>query len=64
MRKLLLLSLTFSVVLPALAQDDEARIKAAVEDRYMEWIAAANKKDAEALTNLYDENSILMPEEE
>jgi ketosteroid isomerase-like protein len=30
----------------------------------MEWIAAANKKDAEALTNLYDENSILMPEEE
>ena len=43
MRKLLLLSLTFSVVLPALAQDDEARIKAAVEDRYMDWIAAANK---------------------
>jgi hypothetical protein len=61
MRKLLLLSLNFLVVLPALAQDNEAKIKSAVEDRYKEWIAAANKKDAAALTNLYDENAVLMP---
>jgi len=50
---------------PVLASDDEeARIKTAVEDRYKEWIAAANKKDATALTNLYDENAVLMPKEE
>jgi ketosteroid isomerase-like protein len=30
-----------------------------VEDRYKEWFAAANK-DAEALTNLYDEHPVLM----
>jgi uncharacterized protein (TIGR02246 family) len=49
----------------ALANDhDEARIKAAVEDRYQEWLSAANKKDATALTNLYDENAVLMPKAE
>src|SRR5215467_5920242 len=64
MRKLLLLSLTFLVVLPALAQDNEARIKAAVEARYKEWLAAANKKDAAALTDLYDENAVLLPKQE
>jgi ketosteroid isomerase-like protein len=64
MRKLLSLTLMFLVVLPALANDNEAKIKAAVEDRYKEWIAAANKKDAAALTNLYDENAVLMPKEE
>ena len=62
MRKLLLLMSLF--VLPALAQDNEAKIKATVENRYHEWIAAANKKDAAALTNLYDENAVLMPKEE
>ena len=35
-----------------------------VEGRYKEWIAAANQKDAEALTSLYDENAVLMPKEE
>ena len=64
MRKLLSLTLVFLVVLPALAKDDEANIRAAVEDRYKEWIAAANKKDAAALTDLYDENAVLMPKEE
>ena len=63
MRKLFCLMLLLSV--PVLASDDEeARIKTAVEDRYKEWIAAANKKDAAALTNLYDENAVLMPKEE
>jgi uncharacterized protein (TIGR02246 family) len=50
---------------PMLASDDEeARIKAVVEDRYKEWLAAANKKDAAALTNLYDENAVLLPKQE
>jgi ketosteroid isomerase-like protein len=50
---------------PVLANDnEEARIKAAVEDRYKEWIAAANKKDVSAMTSLYDENAVLMPKSE
>lgn len=65
MRKLFLFTLMLLLSVPVLANDDEeARIKAAVEDRYKEWIAAANKKDAAALTNLYDENAVLMPKEE
>jgi ketosteroid isomerase-like protein len=64
MRKPLLLSLMLLVVLPALANENEAEIKATVENRYKEWIAAANKKDALVLTNLYDENAVLMPKEE
>src|SRR5207244_9616054 len=64
MRKPLFLWLMFLLLVPALAQDNEVKIKAAVEDRYKEWIAAANKKDAAALTNLYDENAVLMPKEE
>jgi uncharacterized protein (TIGR02246 family) len=65
MRKLFLLTLVLLLSVPVLANDDEeAKIKAAVEDRYKEWIAAANKKDAAALTNLYDENAVLMPKEE
>jgi len=64
MSKLLSLTLMFLVVLPVFAQNNEANIKAAVEDRYKEWLAAANKKDAVALTNLYDENAVLMPKEE
>jgi conserved hypothetical protein len=50
---------------PVLANDNEdARIKAAVEDRYKDWLAAANKKDLSAMTDLYDENAVLMPKEE
>jgi uncharacterized protein (TIGR02246 family) len=64
MSKLLSLTLMLLVVLPVFAQNNEANIKAAVEDRYKEWLAAANKKDAVALTNLYDENALLMPKEE
>lgn len=62
MRKLFVLM--FLVVLPALAQDNEAEIKAAVQDRYKEWLAAANKKDVSVMTNLYDENAVLMPKSE
>ncbi|MGA7274090.1 MAG: DUF4440 domain-containing protein [Candidatus Udaeobacter sp.] len=64
MRNLLLLTLMLLVVLPALANENEADIKATVENRYIDWIAAANKKDAVELTNLYDENAVLMPKEE
>ena len=64
MSKLLSLTLMFLVVLPVFAQNNEAYIKAEVEDRYKEWLAAANKKDAVALTNLYDEDAVLMPKEE
>jgi uncharacterized protein (TIGR02246 family) len=63
MRKLLWLTLMFLAV-PALATDSEANIKAAVENQYKEWLAAANKKDAVALMNLYDENAVLMPPRE
>lgn len=63
MHKLFCLMLLLSV--PILASDDEeARIKAVVEDRYKEWLAAANKKDTAALTNLYDENAVLLPKQE
>ena len=63
MRKLFCLMLLLSV--PVLANnDEEARIKAAVEARYKEWLAAANKKDAAALTDLYDENAVLLPKQE
>ena len=61
MRNLLLLTLMLLVVSPAVANESEAEIKTTVENRYKEWIAAANKKDAVALTNLYDENAVLMP---
>src|SRR5689334_16787586 len=64
MRKLILLSLLFVIVLPAFAADNEAKVKAAVEDRYKEWVAAANKKDLAMMTNLYDENAVLMPKSE
>jgi ketosteroid isomerase-like protein len=51
-------------VLPALAQDNEAAVKATVENRYQEWLAAENKKDVLAITDLYDENAVLMPKSE
>ena len=65
MRKLFLLTLMLLLSVPVLAKDDEeAKVKATVEDRYKEWLAAANKKVAAALTNLYYENAVLMPKEE
>jgi ketosteroid isomerase-like protein len=64
MRKPVSLALMFLAVLPVLARDDEAKIKATVEDRYQEWLAAENKKDAEMLTSFYDENAVLMPSKE
>jgi ketosteroid isomerase-like protein len=64
MRKFLCLALVPCVALPAIAREDESKIKAAVEDRYKEWLAAENKKDAEMLTNFYDENAVLMPSKE
>src|SRR5262249_38795628 len=44
--------------------NDEAKIKEAVENRYQQSIAAANKKDTAAMTNLYDDNAVLMPQSE
>jgi ketosteroid isomerase-like protein len=64
MRKAVSLALMLLAVLPVLAKDDEAKIKATVEARYQEWLAAENKKDAEMLTNFYDENAVLMPSKE
>ena len=49
---------------PAMAQEEEGKIKAAVEDRYKEWLAAANKKNAAAMIGLYDENAVFMPKSE
>jgi len=64
MRKCVVLTLVFLAVVPVLAKDDEAKIKAAVTESYQRWIAAENKKDAEAITDLYDENAVLMPKQE
>jgi uncharacterized protein (TIGR02246 family) len=66
MHKVLLLTPMFLLSVPALANDDNevAKIKAAVENRYQEWLAAENKKDPTAITNLYDENAVLMPKAE
>ena len=63
-RKCLVLTLVFLAVVPVLAKDEEAKIKAAVTERYQQWIEAENKKDAEAITSLYDENAVLMPKQE
>jgi uncharacterized protein (TIGR02246 family) len=54
----------FLFSLPAFAQNNEAKIKAAVENRYQDWLAAANKKDAAEMTNLYDDNAVLLPKSE
>ena len=64
MRKLFLLTFMLLLSVPAMAQEEEDKIKAAVEDRYKEWLAAANKKDAAAMIDLYDENAVLMPKSE
>ena len=64
MRKLLSLILVLIATLPGLAKPDDAKIRTVVGDRYKEWIAAASRKDAEALTNLYDEDAVLLPKEE
>ena len=65
MRKLLLLPLMLLLSVPVLANDnDEAKIKAAVENRYRDWLAAENKKDAATTTDLYDENAVLLPKQE
>jgi len=58
------LTFLFLAVVPVLAKDNEATIKVAVTERYRQWIAAENKKDAEAITDLYDENAVLMPKQE
>src|SRR6476646_3730341 len=65
MPKPILVTMMFILCAAVLAQDnEEARVKAAVEDRYRESIAAANKKDTAAMTNLYDDNAVLMPQSE
>jgi uncharacterized protein (TIGR02246 family) len=64
MHKYAVLTLVFLAVVPVLAKDDEAKVKAAVTDRYQQWIAAENKKDAEAIIDLYDKDAVLMPKQE
>ncbi len=65
MRKLFLLTFMLLLSVPVRASDnEEAKIKAIVEDRYKEWLAAANKKDVAAMTSLYDENAVLLPKSE
>ncbi len=65
MRKLLLLTLMLLLAVPVLANDnDEAKLKSAVQNRYQDWLAAANKKDVSAMMNLYDDNAVLMPKSE
>ena len=64
MRKSVVLTLVFLAGVPVLAKDDEAKITAAVTERYQQWIGAENKKDAAAITDLYDENAVLMPKQE
>lgn len=65
MHKLILPTLIFILSLPAFAQDnEETKVKTAVEGRYQESIAAENKKDIAAMTNLYDDNAVLMPQSE
>ena len=64
MRKLFLLALISLLAVPALAKDNEDQIKATVESRYQEWLTAENKKDVSAVTELYDENAVLMPKSE
>jgi hypothetical protein len=52
------------LALPVLANDEEAKIKTAVEDRYKEVLAAINKKDAAALTDVIEEQDQLKPHKE
>ena len=55
--------LFFLLAVSGFAQD-EASIKSAVESRYQDWLAAANKKDAVAMLDLYDDNAVLLPKSE
>ena len=66
MRTSLFLLILIFPALSALTQtdDNEAKIKAAVEDRYQQWLAAANKKDASAMMPQYDANAVLLPKSE
>ena len=55
----------FLFSLPAFPQNsDEATIKIALDDRYQQWVAAENKRDAAAVTNFYDDNAVLLPKSE
>ena len=61
----LILSFAAFLCRPLLANDDQdAKIKTAIEERYQEWLAAENKRDATAVTNLYDDNAVLLPKSE
>lgn len=63
-RKLLYFALVLTIARSAIAGEDGTRIKTVVEGRYIEWLAAENKKDAELLTSFYDENAVLLPSKE
>ena len=61
--RLIFVVLPFTTLL-AQNNDDKTKVRAAVEARYQEWLAAENKKDAVAITELYDDNAVLMPKAE
>ena len=49
---------------PLLAKDDSAKIKTVVDNRFKEWVAAENKRDAEGVTSLFDEEAVVLPKSE
>ncbi|HEY6070959.1 MAG TPA: DUF4440 domain-containing protein [Chthoniobacterales bacterium] len=61
MRRLLFLIPMLLLATPVFANDEDAKIRATLENRYQEWISAANNKDVTALMKLYDDNAVLMP---
>lgn len=57
MRKCVVLTLVFLAVVPLLAKDDSRGTLSAVDRR-------RESNDAEAITDLYDENAVPMPKQE
>jgi ketosteroid isomerase-like protein len=55
--------MTLSAV-SAPAEQNDAAMKATLENRYQDWLSAANRKNASAMTALYDEAAVLMPKSE
>ena len=56
------MSKTLALLAVLLASDHA--IQTAVDSRFKEWVEAENKRDAAAVTNLYDDDAVLMPKAE
>ena len=54
-----ILALTFTLVAPAFADDDAKTIAQRLNDQ---WVAAYNKRDADALMNCYTNDAIVLPQ--